>query len=222
MYMYKHVEHDIEILWQYMQLHQAPGDADCLLVLGNRDDRVAAYAAELVNMFHYEHVVVSGGVAAHNDIATSWSEPTEAEHFAAVMQRAGYKKPILLEKEAQNTGDNAIYSYQLLQHMYVPMPRTVQLVTKTYMERRAIATFEVQWPDKDATFSVTSPALSFHEFVNGIHERDQNINIMVGDMDRIMQYPRLGYQSEQPIPHDVKTAFTRLVAAGFTKRLLKN
>jgi hypothetical protein len=71
MYMYEHAEHDIEILWQYMQLHQAPGDADCLLVLGNRDDRVAAYAAELANTFHYEHVVVSGGVAAYNNIATS-------------------------------------------------------------------------------------------------------------------------------------------------------
>jgi uncharacterized SAM-binding protein YcdF (DUF218 family) len=137
------------------------------------------------------------------------------------MQRAGYKKPILLEKEAQSTGGNAIYSYPLLQHMYVPMPRTVQLVTKTYMERRAIATFEVQWPDKDVTFSVASPALGFDTYINEVHSRGQNINIMVGDMDRIMKYPCLGYQSEQPIPDDVKTAFTRLVAAGYTSRLLK-
>ena len=221
MYMHELVDQDIEILWQYMQLHQAPGKADCLLVLGNRDDRVATYAAELAQKYHYWYVVVSGGVAAHNDVATNWPEPTEAEHFAAIMNRAGYTKPILLEKEAHNTGENAIKSFALLQGLNTPMPLTIQLVTKTYMERRALATFEMQWPDKDATFTVTSPALQFSEFVSEVHGRDQNINIMVGYMHRIIEYPSLGYQSKQPVPADVRAAYTRLVAAGYTKDLLK-
>lgn len=52
---------DVGLLWDYMKLHQSPGAAECLLVLGSRDDRVATYAAQLTQKFIYDHVVVSGG-----------------------------------------------------------------------------------------------------------------------------------------------------------------
>lgn len=203
-------------------MHQAPGKADCLLVLGGRDDRVATYAAELAQKFHYWNIVVSGGVTPYNEIAALWPEHTEAEHFASVMKQARLSKPILIEKESKNIGENAINTFKLLQNLESPMPLTVQLVTKTYMERRALATFVAQWPDKDASFVVSSPALSYDETMKDATIRDQTINIMVGDMHRIIEYPKLGYQSEQPIPEDVRAAYTRLVAAGFTKRLLDN
>ncbi|MEO5691479.1 MAG: YdcF family protein [Candidatus Saccharimonadales bacterium] len=220
--MHELVEQDTKILWQYMQMHQAPAKADCLLVLGGRDDRVASYAAQLAQQFHYWYVVVSGGRSSHNEIAALWAEPTEAEHFAAVMVQAGYHKPILLEKKAQNTGQNAQYSFSLLQSRDTPMPLTIQLVTKTYMERRAIATFEAQWPDKDARFTVTSPRIDFNEYMNEVHLRERTINLMVGGMNRIIAYPELGYQSQQPVPTHVRAAYTRLVAAGYTDRLLDN
>lgn len=137
--MHELVEQDAEIIWHYMQVHQVPGKADCLLVLGGRDDRVATYAAQLAQQFHYWYIVTSGGVAPHNEIAASWLEPTEAEHFAAVMKRAGLTKPILLEKDSKNTGENAIKTWKLLQSLDSPMPLTIQLVTKAYMERRALA-----------------------------------------------------------------------------------
>lgn len=218
--MHELIDQDVDILWQYMQLHQQPGEADCLLVLGGRDDRVASYAGQLAQKFHYWYVVVSGGVAPHNEIAKLWEEPTEAEHFAAVMRREGYAKPIMLEKEAKNTGENALNTFKLLQTMDTPMPLSIQLVTKTYMERRAIATFEAQWPDKDASFKVTSPPSNYDEYFTDEHTRDQTINIMVGDMHRILEYPKSGYQSHQDVPDAVHAAYTRLVAAGFTKRLL--
>lgn len=143
-----------------------------MLVACSDDDPTATYAAQLAQQFHYWYVVVSGGVA-HQDaddlLKTSWPEATESEHFAAVMQRAGLKKDLLLEKEATNTGENATYSFKLLQRNDAPMPLTVQLVTKTYMERRTLATFEAQWPDKDATFMVTSPHLSFADYINSTH-----------------------------------------------------
>ena len=218
--MHELVEQDIEILWQYMQVHQAAGKADCLLVLGGRDDRVASYAAELAQKFHYWYIVVSGGVAAHNEIAALWTEPTEAEHFAAVMKREGVSKSILLEKTSTNTGENAVNTFKLLQSQDSPMPLSIQLVTKSYMERRALATFEAQWPDKDAIFTVSSPQSNFDEYMNDIHTRDQTINIMVGDMHRILEYPKQGYQTKQHVPDTVHAAYTRLVAAGYTKRLL--
>lgn len=212
---------DVEILWQYMQCHQPPADADCLLVLGCRDDRVAERASWLCQTYHYGIVMASGGVAPHNEVATSWPEPTEAEHFAAVMKQAGCKIPILLEKQAKNTGENASNSFLVLQKHNVPIPRTIQLVTKPYMERRAVATFEAQWPDKNSTFRATSPGLSFADYINDEQTYDDVVSIMVGDMQRIIEYPKRGYQSEQPVPRYVYDAFCRLVAGGYDRRLLK-
>lgn len=213
-------EREVEILWEYMQMHQQPHDADCLLVLGSRDDRVARYAGELAQKYRYQYVLVSGGAVARNDVSKAWAEATEAEHFAAVMKQTGYDKPILIENESQSTGENALKSYKVLQKLLTAKSPLIELVTKPYMERRALATFEVQWPGKDATFSVTSPNLSFDSYINDVQPWGVVVNIMVGDMQRIMEYPRLGYQSEQPIPNEVKAAFEMLVAAGFTSHLL--
>lgn len=41
-------------------------------------------------------------------------------------------------------------------------------------------------------------------------------------MHKIIVYPTLGFQSEQPVPDNAKHAFDALVAAGYTKYLLKN
>lgn len=222
MYMHELVEHDIEILWQYMQVHQQPGKADCLLILGSYDDKVAVYAANLAQTYHYWHVVVSGGVGHVGDLLeTSWQEPTEADHFAAVMKKAGYTKPLLLEKESRNTGENALNSFKLLQTLETLMPLTIHLVTKTYMERRALATFEAEWPDKDATFTVSSPPSSFDEYMKDEASREKTVNIMVGDMHRILEYPHHGFQTKQLVPDEVHAAYTRLVAAGYTKHLLE-
>lgn len=77
-------------IWDYMLMHEKPSGADCLLVLGSRDERVAAYAAALAGQFHYGTVVITGGIAHQNDLlATAWAEDTEAEHFMGVMRAQG-------------------------------------------------------------------------------------------------------------------------------------
>jgi len=43
---------------------------------------------------------------------------------------------------------------------------------------------------------------------------------MVGDLQRIREYPARGFQTEQPIPAKVWDAFERLVALGFTDNLI--
>lgn len=210
---------DVGLLWDYMKLHQSPGAAECLLVLGSRDDRVASYAAQLTQKFIYDHVVVSGGVAPHNEVARDWPEPTEAEHFAAIMRRDGCTQPIVLETNATNTGQNAKLSYALLRKLELPSPRTVQLLTKPYMERRANATFEAQWPDKNTTFRVCSPPFSFEEYCLNAAHAEKTVTIMVGDMQRIMSYPALGWQTAQDIPDEVYEAYQRLIEAGYTQRI---
>lgn len=187
---------EAEIVWGYMQVDDRAGDADCLLVLGSRDDRVARYAAGLIQKYRFETVVITGGDAHQNELlATNWVEPTEAEHFAAVMKDLGTTRSVLLETKAQNTGQNAVYSYQTLIEAGSVLPRSILLVTKPYMERRAKATFEAQWPDKTVALYVSSARQTLIEYVDETQPVDTVINIMAGDLEYIMEYPKRGFQS---------------------------
>jgi hypothetical protein len=44
---------------------------------------------------------------------------------------------------------------------------------------------------------------------------------MVGDLQRIREYPARGFQISQEIPDDVWEAYEKLVRAGYDKYLLK-
>ncbi len=44
---------------------------------------------------------------------------------------------------------------------------------------------------------------------------------MVGDLQRIREYPKLGFQIEQEIPSDVWEAWGGLVELGYTKYYLE-
>ncbi len=43
---------------------------------------------------------------------------------------------------------------------------------------------------------------------------------MVGDLQRIKEYPKLGFQIVQEIPDEVWNAYEKLVAAGYNKHLI--
>jgi hypothetical protein len=42
----------------------------------------------------------------------------------------------------------------------------------------------------------------------------------VGDLQRVIEYPKLGFAVEQDVPEDVHAAYQALVHDGFTSRLL--
>lgn len=87
------------------------------------------------------------------------------------------------------------------------------------MERRACATFESQWHDK-AIIRVTSQSGSIEQYCNDQEVYVDVVNIMVGDLQRLMENPSLGFQTGQPINDELLGAFDTLVAAGFTNHLL--
>ena len=126
---------------------------------------------------------------------------------------------ILIENRSVNTGENIQFTRQLLQEQLLDPERFI-LVQKPYMERRAIASFEKQWPEKKAV--VTSPPIPFEQYPTPELPLDLIINIMVGDLQRIAEYPALGYQTHQEIPAPVWEAYHELVRRGFSKHLLSD
>lgn len=89
------------------------------------------------------------------------------------------------------------------------------------MERRAYATFRKQWPE--ANILLTSVELDYDTYMNSSKDVAKEIflNVMVGDFQRINEYPKRGFQIEQEIPDSVWHAYERLVLLGFNKYLIK-
>ena len=67
---------------------------------------------------------------------------------------------------------------------------------------------------------MTSPQLDFEAYATGEIRKDDVIHIMVGDLQRLVVYGRKGWSEPQDVPPEVMHAFERLVAAGYTRRLL--
>ena len=87
------------------------------------------------------------------------------------------------------------------------------------MERRSYATFKKHWPDKKLI--VTSPQISFEDYPIEEIPLERVINIMVGDLQRIIAYPEKGFQIFQEVPQDVMKAYHQLIALGYNKHLMK-
>ena len=205
-------------IWDYMHLHHTLAPSDVILTLGSNDLRVAEHAAACYLRGLAPLLVFSGNVGA---LTRGVFDQPEAELFAETAVRLGVPRAaILCEPESTNTGDNIRFSYRLLQQ-HCLTPQRLILVQKPYMERRSYATFMQQWPAavKPEVF-VTSPPLTFETYADGLMPREQFINVMVGDLQRIREYPRRGFQIEQEIPAAVWQAYERLLALGFKQRLI--
>jgi len=96
--------------------------------------------------------------------------------------------------------------------------KTVLLISKPYMERRAFATCQKIWPGVRAICA--SDPIGLDEYLASIGDTKLVLDMLVGDLQRVMAYPALGFAVEQDIPDDVETAYLRLISAGYTGRLM--
>jgi len=209
------IERLAQKIWDYHHLGQQLAKADLILVLGSHDTRVAERGAQLFLEGWSPLLLFSGGLG--NLTRHIWTEP-EADKFAQIAIAMGVPpSKILIENKSTNTGENIRFSRELLAQKNIS-PQKFILAQKPYMERRTYATFKQVWPEKE--FIVTSPQLSFDQYPTAQISKDDVINIMVGDLQRIKVYPAKGFQIFQEIPGDVWTAYEQLVELGYTKHLI--
>jgi uncharacterized SAM-binding protein YcdF (DUF218 family) len=186
--------------------------ADMILVLCSYDLRVAERAAEVWAMGLAPLVTISGG--GHLKGLTGDWDRSEAEEFADVMEREGVpREKMLLETESENTGENAKLSADLWKEQGLD-PRKIIAIQKPFMERRTYATLKRWWPEREVV--LTSPQTSFEEWLaRGDVARKKTIDVIVGDLFRIKEYPVRGFQIPQEIPDDVWQAYEFLTAKGY-------
>ncbi len=208
-----------QAIWDYHHIGHVIKPCDIMLVLGSYDLRVADHAASLYQQNLALQVIISGGIAHTDDLLTTgWNKP-EADIFAERMIEHGVPADkILRETAATNTGQNYSLAKQVLDTAGLTFGSAL-VVTKPVMERRAIATADIQWPDKDVV--ITSPPITMQDyFIGSLKDAAIEIAIMVGDMQRLQTYPEKGFMSQQVIPENVLSSYKYLVQNGFDGNLV--
>jgi uncharacterized SAM-binding protein YcdF (DUF218 family) len=206
---------DAELVWEYHQLHHELRPCSAAIGLGCNDLGVAAYAAELYHRGLFPVIVFSGATSRDTRELFPCGE---AIHYREHAIDLGVPEDaILIEPDATNTGDNITLSRGVLDEAGLRVD-SLLLVSMPYMERRAFATCRQVWPE--VTPVCVSAPLTLEEYVKVMGDGALVIDMMVGDLQRVMEYPKRGFAIEQDVPEPVIAAFERLCAAGFTSRLL--
>jgi uncharacterized SAM-binding protein YcdF (DUF218 family) len=204
---------DALLLWEYHRLGHELRPCDAAVGLGSHDLGVATYAAELFHRGLYPVIVFTGG-----------STPTtrdrfprgEAVHYRERALALGVPDTvILIDPEATNTGANIVNSRALLAAAGY-RPKSTLLISKPYAERRSYAAVRKLWPEADVVCA--SMPIRYGEYVQSIGDERLVIDMMVGDLQRIIEYPARGFAVPQHVPPEVVAAYERLYAAGFVSR----
>ncbi|MFH9662970.1 YdcF family protein [Streptomyces sp. NPDC017248] len=206
---------DAALIWDYHQLGHRPRPCSAAIGLGSHDLGVAAAAAGLYRDGLFPVLVFSGG----NSPTTRARFPRgEAVHYREHALGLGVPdEVIMVEPRAANTGQNITFSRELLAEAGVAVD-SLLLISKPYMERRSYATCRKLWPEVEVVCA--SEPLELDDYMKSIGDDGLVVDMLVGDLQRVIEYPKLGFAVEQDVPGDVREAYERLLRAGFDSRLI--
>ena len=210
----------LQVIWDYLGMHQQPQKANCIVGFGNFNDNIARRAAELYHAGYAPKVLFTGGLGRNTD--GLFREP-EAVRFAKVAIECGVPEAdVILEDKSTNTKENIEFTREKLKSLGMPCNKLLG-VHQPFMERRISAAFGVYWPETELI--VTSPQVTIEEYLRDAEKQgithNAAISVIVGDFQRMDLYAKLGYQIPQEIPEEAWKAFHALVVQGYDKQLVK-
>nr|WSW67429.1 YdcF family protein [Streptomyces sp. NBC_00995] len=206
---------DARVLWDYHQMHHELRPCSVAIGLGSHDLSVADTAADLYKRGMAPLIVFTGATSA----TTRERMPRgEAVHYRERALELGVpSSAVLVEPKARNTGENIRFSRALLEKAGVHVG-SVLLTSKPYEERRAYATARKLWPEV-AIVSSSTPT-TFEDYVDSIGNARLVFDMLVGTLQRLLNYPKKGFMISQRVPDEIRSAFERLCSAGFTSRIV--
>lgn len=213
---YQVTDKDAVVIWDYLKLNQPLEHVDCILVFGGHDPTVAQHAAHLYLANWAPSIIVSGGAIHPPHFYGNTQPMIEAEALKQIMIREGVADSnIFIEPRATNTSENFWFTRDLINRQQLDFNSFI-LAQKPYAERRTYATALKRWPEKHIL--VSSPYNTYHEYLKSDLPQVKILNMMVGEIKRIKEYPDLGYMVKQEIPERVWTSYLQLAQLGFTER----
>jgi hypothetical protein len=198
-------------LWDYQSAPRQRAAADLIVVCCSYDLRVGDYAGELLATGLAGRILYSGNTG--NWTRQLWNRPEAHVFRERALGRGVAADAIVIEDRATNFGENIAYARAL-----APAAGTVIFLTKPNSVLRVSLTVPLRWPG--ITAFVDAPPLAFPDEVADTIGVDGVIHEMVGDIERIIEYPKRGFQVAHELPTDVLESWHFLIRAGFTHHRL--
>ena len=206
---------DARAIWDFHQMDHELSPCSAAITLGSLDLGVATTTADLYHAGMFPTVVFTGDTSAATQARFPRGEATHYREHALFLGMP--TEAILLEPKATNTGQNIGFSREVLENAGIEVT-TLLLISMPYMQRRAYATCRKLWPEVEP-ICVSQP-LPYDEYVTTHDDEKQLIDMLMGDMERVMEYPKRGFAIEQHVPERVRDAFDRLRVRGYDSWLL--
>ncbi|MEU4550617.1 YdcF family protein [Micromonospora violae] len=206
---------DVETLWRYHDMRHELRPCDVGIGLGSHELGVAVIATRLFQAGLFPWIVFTG---ANAPTTVERFPRGEAVHYRDYAVEQGVPpEAVLVEPRATNTAENFEFSRALLAERQIPV-KSVLIMSRPYQQRRAYATCKLMWPEVDVVCA--SNPLDLDDYVSSIGDPRRVVDMLVGDTQRIKVYAERGFAVPQEMPDEVRTAFERLVAAGYASRLI--
>lgn len=203
---------NVKTIWDFLVLDEKVEPCDIIMGCGCINTDIPVYCAQLFKEGYGKKILFAGGLGK---LTKHQFNKSEAEVYRDIALGEGVSSSdILLETTSTNTGDNFLLSKSILDENGC---QKILIVHKPYSERRTLLTAMAQLPDYE--WLITSPCSQFDVYLSYMQmdeELFQNqVSLMVGDVQRCMIYPQLGYMLESEIPSQVMESYSYLIEKGF-------
>lgn len=210
--MYSQIINHGKIIWDYLKSFHNEGNSDAIVVCCSYDIRICDYAVSLLKKTGTKQIVFSGNTG--NWTRDLWNEK-EANIFKARAIKLGVNPDyITTEEKATNIGENVKYSKEFLKGAkkitYISKPNTILRIGLT-----------IPIHCNNIESYTSAPDFSFPKDVSNIVGVYGLINEMIGDLQRIIEYPSKGFQIKHDLPTKVMDSYNFLINKGYTSHMMK-
>jgi hypothetical protein len=188
--------------------------ADAVVGFGHFNLGIARRCIELFRDGRAKHAIFTGGIGRGT---ADLGEP-EADAFLRVLygEAPEFTDRIIIENKSTNTAANISFTEALLQSDYPQLAlgdgiRSVLLVATPWGQRRVRLTWQKMQPQVKALNA--PPSATFEELSTLYASKGQSsLDQMLGEYQRICDYPAKGWIAQDLIPAEIHEAAQRLSA----------
>lgn len=214
------IKNALKEIWDYMKLNQPLEQCDLIIGCGCANLDIPVKCADLLKQGYAPKILFAGGLGK---ITANKFNKSEAEIYKDIAISNGIKEEdILIETKSTNTGDNFRFALEILKNNNIKHDK-ILIVHKPLNERRTLSCAKQILKDKE--LYITSYDITFEEYFNTLDKKTieeiiNNISVIIGDIQRLIVYPQLGWQTIEYVPKSIIDKYNYLKSLGFNKYIM--
>lgn len=213
--MEQEVLENIRILYEYMKINDKLEKSDLIMGCGCANLEIPKKCAKLYFEGYGKRILFAGGLG--KTTKKLFLKP-EAQIYKEIAIACGVpEEAIIVEEQSTTTPQNFKNAIKILKQKQIEYQKII-IVHSAITTRRTLATAKAYL--KNVKIAMTTVQTSFEEFMERLEKRhllNETICVLVGNIQRMMIAPQMGYQVEEDVPLAVLEAYEFLKQKGYSK-----